>query len=101
MEHSSSHGAPMSSKRATRSRGSNWPRRSNSGLASADLSRARVSSARSCAISESMWSRLRVKASPFISILDSIAGKSYSSTFGFVARWNPSNACVVPRGGSV
>ena len=37
----------MSSRRATRSRGSNCPRRSNSGFACADFSRARASSARS------------------------------------------------------
>jgi hypothetical protein len=29
---------------------------------------------------------LRVNASPFTSILDSMVGKSYSSTFGLVAR---------------
>ena len=33
--------------------------------------------------------------------MPSEAGKGYSSTFGFAARWNPSNVTVVPRGGSV
>ena len=54
---SSSHGLPGSSSRATRSRGSNWPRRSNNGAARAEASRVRASSARNSATSASMPAR--------------------------------------------
>ena len=47
---SSRNGVPGSSKRETRSRGSNWPRLANSGAACALRSRVRASRARHCAI---------------------------------------------------
>ncbi len=61
--HSGNQGAPASSSSAMRSRGSNWPRLSNTGLAWADAAAARSSSARSWAMRSSMAARRSCAAS--------------------------------------
>ena len=61
---SSRKGTPGSSRRATRSRGSSWPRFSNSGAAFALAARVRASIARHCSIRSSVWRRLAANASP-------------------------------------
>ena len=56
-EHSGRYACPGSSSSATRSRGSNCPRLSNIGLDLAEAADARSSSARICAMRESIASR--------------------------------------------
>ncbi len=64
IDDSSSHGAPASSSRARRSRGSSWPRLSNNGFDFAEAATARASRARSCSTRCSMAARCATKLSP-------------------------------------
>ena len=81
---SSSHQLPGSSTSAMRSRGSSWPRLSNSGLDCAERSRVRCSSARTSDNKRSMCSRLVAKASPCGLIDESNTGMASGRSGGWL-----------------
>jgi hypothetical protein len=67
---------PRSIRRATRSRGSNWPRFSNLSRLEADSSRTLASSARTSARRSAMRAALAAKAGEAVSIRDAMTGIS-------------------------